>query len=205
MDDEVTLLAFFLGLGVALITYVAKDLVGYLIEGHRLRRRVVSYVMEVVDRHAQDLTALDDLIEKVHHDRENKAEFVRWAFQWDAPPTGASVLVQDTNHLVPVVQRKTAALYDAMLRADRIREMYNSNVVTALSNEVARDGARKLAATALADLRWEYSEIIEQGCRLLLALNRSYPLLSLNRREYKTRLEEYAKRGMLHTRNGVSG
>ena len=166
--------AFWVGLLVAVLGFIAKDLIGTEIQGVRFRRTLVSDLKLIVDGFIKHLPALREIRNKLEDDPP------RASFIWDSQLDVIGDLSRSGYYLKPYELPQCLRFYDETSRIEEIRREYNVAVRGILSGSENLDGYLRIANACLLDLEKFYRLIIRRGSECQLELNDNHWFLGVD-------------------------
>lgn len=179
---ESNLIAFLLGVIVAVVSFILKEIITTITQAIRFRRRLVEDIKITVEGYRNHFTQLQRIKEQIPM---NSASFI-----WDSALGGMSNFSEYGHHLRPLESSQCSRFYDELSRVIEIRMEYNHSVRKIVIEEQNRDAYSDLAISCLEDMEKHYQQIIKRGCQCLLELKKNHWFLEIDEAHCKEELNK---------------
>lgn len=176
--------AFFVGVLVALASFLVKEKSTDIVRAIRFRRRLVEDIKMIIEGHKGHYSELQTLKEIV----SQKPSFI-----WDSTLNGIGSLSENAHHLKSVESSQCSRFYDELGRINEIRAEYNLAVRGFVTEKDKRDLHTSIAVACLGDLQRHYRQIIRRGCKCLLELKKNHWFLEIDEAQCQEELNKEGK------------
>jgi len=161
-----------IGVAVAIIAFVTQQIVVFVIDGIRFRRRLRADISLIVEGFRNWSRPANVVIEK----RDDPVHpSVSMSLIWDNGYESMNDLYANSSHLSPELFARVARFYDAAGRFDEIRRSYNSSVIETVKTTEKAKWAVVLNCH-LKDIQNVVGEIVQSGETLLTSLAALYSM-----------------------------
>lgn len=168
MSPNIT--AFFIGVLVAVASFLVKDISTDIVQAIRFRKRLVEDLKMIIEAHKAHYPELQRLKDTV----SQKPSFI-----WDST-RGEGKLSENGHYLKSSESAQCARFYDELSRIHEIRLEYNLSVRGLVTEEDKRDVHASIVFACLGDLQAHYRQVITRGCKCLLQLKENHWFLEID-------------------------
>jgi hypothetical protein len=182
VNPDLSLYSFLLGLGGAVVAFLANDYVKEFLTAHRYRKGLVGDLDLFVREARGAVRFMTRLCEEL--DTEAAGE-PRPAFLWAASVDLHRELHVRSHYLRSDEYRACQAAYQALARVGQIVAVYNQALRDAVIVPEQREGGMRVAKVCRELLIVEYGRVEDFGSRALLLFARGRPFLFLDESKYR--------------------
>ena len=175
---------FFLGVLVAVASFLIKELIAHLAQGFRYRRRLaveINMIVNAFNQHYPELVKL-----------KNSLSAEEASYIWDREGDSLEELQRNTQHLKADEVIQCSSFYNHLARIDEIRREYNLSVRGIITSSENRNEYAAISTACLEDLQSHYIQVIKCGCEFLMDLTSNHHFLAIDRGQCEEILSRYA-------------
>jgi hypothetical protein len=174
--------AFIIGVLVAVVGFIIKEVSTEAVRAVRFRRRLVENIKRIVDAHKNHYPELQRLKEVV--------KISQWSFIWDSNFNDIQAISENFHYLKPIESSQCTRFSDELSISNEIRTVYNNAVHGVITESEKKEKFILIALACLEDLQIHNRQIINRGCKCLIELNKNHWFLQIDSAQFQEDLNK---------------
>ena len=176
---SLSLQAYLLGIGVAVGSFIIKEMISELSKGIRFRKQLTIDLKALITGFKDHLPDLEKLIHEINSPEPSTSII------WDSEYTFLDHVYKHAHHLKSHEFQSCVRFYDILGKIPEIRKQYNKAVTDIITDAQNQAQHKKIAIACLKDLQKTYSGLIQKGCEVLIEIDKNHWFLDIDRGHFQ--------------------